>query len=44
MIPGACFALSGVYNVISPLITAFNGIDTMAELALNPLSLSVYFT
>ena len=44
MIPGCCFALSGFYNVISPIIFLSGDSALMPELYLNPLSLSVSLT
>ena len=41
IIPGMCFALSGVYNIITPIMALTGDIGSMPELNFNPLSLSV---
>jgi divalent metal cation (Fe/Co/Zn/Cd) transporter len=40
LLPGFCFAASGVYNILSPLATVYYGLPA-PELHLNTLSLSV---
>lgn len=41
IIPGFCFALSGVYNVVFPIMSLMGGLEEMPELNFNFLSLSV---
>lgn len=41
IIPGVCFAMSGVYNIITPIIALSGDLSLMPELHFNPLSLGV---
>ncbi|OMJ84137.1 hypothetical protein SteCoe_14829 [Stentor coeruleus] len=40
LLPGVCFGLSGIYNVISPIITFYSGLG-IPELHFNTTSLSI---
>ena len=42
LLPGVCFGISGVYNIIAPMITLTSGID-IPHLTLNQMSLGVLF-
>jgi hypothetical protein len=40
LLPGVCFGISGIYNIISPMIALYTGLG-IPELHFNTTSLSV---